>query len=157
MNANDGEAVASEISHRIIEDSTLDAVIYADRSGTIRMWNRAAESMFGHCSDEAVGESLDLIIPERQRGAHWRGWERVMETGVTQYGSSPLSAPGVRKDGSRVSLEFSIVILKDTAGDIDGVAAILRDVTERWNADRELRRTLREYEQRLTDRGTDSA
>jgi PAS domain S-box-containing protein len=149
MDDTHGESTTTGIPRRIIDESTLDAVVYADRSGTIRLWNRAAETMFGHTAEEAVGQSLDLIIPERQRDAHWTGWDRVMETGATRYGTSPLTAPGVRKDGSRVSLEFSIVMLKDADGQVEGVAAILRDVTERWNADRERRRLLREYEQRL--------
>ncbi|WP_291480507.1 PAS domain S-box protein [Corynebacterium sp.] len=146
----------AEIARRIIAESTLDAVVYADRSGTIRLWNHAAETMFGHRPDEAVGRSLDLIVPERQRDAHWRGWDRVMESGTTRYGTAPLTAPGVRKDGSRISLEFSIVMLKDPDGRVEGVAAVLRDVTERWNADRERRRLIREYEQRLAGRAEQS-
>lgn len=152
MDTDDRKAPASEIPRRIIEESTLDAVIYADRSGTIRLWNHGAEIMFGYRPDEAVGQSLELIIPERLRTPHWHGWDRVMETGATRYGASPLSAPGVTKDGRRISLEFSIVILKDPEGRIDGVAAIMRDVTERWNADRERRRLLKEYERQLADR-----
>lgn len=155
MDTNDGKASASEIPRRIIEESTLDAVIYADRSGTIRLWNHGAEIMFGYRPDEAVGQSLELIIPERLRTPHWQGWDRVMETGTTRYGTSPLSAPGVTKEGRRISLEFSIVILKDPEGRIDGVAAILRDVTERWNADRERRKLLKEYERQLADRTAD--
>lgn len=142
-----------EISARIIADSTLDAVIYADRSGIIQLWNAAAEDMFGHSADEAMGQSLDLIIPERQREPHWTGWDRVMETGETRYGTQPLTAPGTRKDGSRVSLEFSIVMLKDADGNVEGVAAVLRDVTQRWSDERERKKRIRELEALLNERG----
>lgn len=137
------------LAERIISGTTLDAVIYADHTGTIRLWNDAAVDMFGWSAGDAVGQSLDIIIPEKMRGAHWTGWDRVMETGVTRYGLEPLTAPGVRKDGTRVSLEFSIVMLKDAAGRVEGVAAILRDVTARWEKEREFKRRVRELESQL--------
>jgi PAS domain S-box-containing protein len=134
---------------RIIAGSTLDAVIYAGRDGRIRLWNGAAETMFGWTAAEATGQSLDLIIPTNLQGRHWAGWDRVMETGVTRYGTEPLTAPGETKDGRRISLEFSIVMLKEgdsPDGAVEGVAAVLRDVTARWEKDRELRRRLRDLE-----------
>lgn len=140
----DNEFTWREFAPRIITDSTLDAVIYADRSGTIRLWNDAATDMFGHTADEAVGQSLEIIIPEKHRGAHWTGWDRVMETGKTKYGKDPLSAPGVTKSGDKVSLEFSIVMLKGEEGKIEGIAAILRDVGKRWEREKKLREELRE-------------
>lgn len=139
------------LAERIITGSTLDAVIYADHTGTIRLWNDAAVDMFGWPAEDAVGQSLELIIPEKLRGAHWTGWDRVMETGVTRYGREPLTAPGVRKDGTRVSLEFSIVMLKDAEGRVEGVAAVLRDVTARWEKDRELKRRVRELEVQVSE------
>lgn len=142
------------LAERIITGSTLDAVVYADHSGTIRLWNDAAVHMFGWSAEDAVGQSLELIIPEKMRDAHWTGWDRVMETGVTRYGLEPLTAPGVRKDGTRVSLEFSIVMLKDAEGRVEGVAAVLRDVTARWEKDRELKRRVRELERQLTGQGS---
>lgn len=137
------------LAERIITGSTLDAVVYADHSGTIRLWNDAAVDMFGWSAEDAVGQSLELIIPEKMRDAHWTGWDRVMETGVTRYGLEPLTAPGVRKDGTRVSLEFSIVMLKDAEGRVEGVAAVLRDVTARWEKERALKRRVRELENQL--------
>ncbi|WP_291476129.1 PAS domain-containing protein [Corynebacterium sp.] len=139
------------LAERIITGSTLDAVIYADHTGTIRLWNDAAVDMFGWPAEDAVGQSLELIIPEKLRGAHWTGWGRVMETGVTRYGREPLTAPGVRKDGTRVSLEFSIVMLKDAEGRVEGVAAVLRDVTARWEKERELKRRVRELEVQVSE------
>lgn len=142
------------LADRIITGSTLDAVVYADHSGTIRLWNDAAVHMFGWSAEDVVGQSLELIIPEKMRGAHWTGWDRVMETGVTRYGREPLTAPGVRKDGTRVSLEFSIVMLKDAEGRVEGVAAVLRDVTARWEKDRELKRRVRELESQPAGQGS---
>lgn len=124
--------------------TTLDAVIYADRSGVIRLWNHGAEKMFGHSAAEAIGQSLDLIIPEKHRRAHWDGWDRVMASGKTRYGADPLAVPGLRADGSRMSLEFSITMLKDDAGEIEGIAAVLRDVSKRWEETRQLRQQIRD-------------
>ncbi|MDR7330559.1 PAS domain-containing protein [Corynebacterium guangdongense] len=140
---NDDE-IMRELAPRIIEESTLDAIIYADRSGVIQLWNDAAVELFGYSTEEAVGQSLDLIVPEKHRKAHWTGWDRVMETGHTKYGKDPLSAPGMTKNGDRVSLEFAIVMLKDTGGRVEGVAAIMRDVSKRWERDRKMIEELRE-------------
>ncbi len=129
------------LCQRIVEDAP-DAVIFADRDGTIRLWNSGAEAIFGYRSDEVIGKSLDLIIPENQRVRHWEGYRAVMATGVTRYGRELLKVPGLRKDGTRISLEFSILLPRDAAGEIVGAVAILRDVTERWEQDRALRRRL---------------
>ena len=119
-----------------------EAIIYADREGKIQLWNDGATRIFGYTAEDAMGQSLDLIIPERQRGRHWEGYKKVMETGVSRYGVDLLSVPAVRKDGSRLSLEFSVVLVRDEAGQPAGVAAIMRDVTARWQQDRELKARL---------------
>ncbi|ABK98823.1 PAS domain-containing protein [Pelobacter propionicus] len=126
-----------------------DAIIIADREGGVRFWNRGAELMFGHSAAEAVGQSLDLIIPENLRKRHWEGYWRVMASGETKYKTGLLSSPGVRKDGSRVSLEFSMVMLRDEAGAMQGCAAIMRDVTERWTREKELKERLTACETKL--------
>ncbi len=141
--------------YRRIVDEAQDAIIFADREGTIRLWNAAAETIFGHSADEAVGQSLDLIIPERLRQRHWDGYTKVMQTGETRYGRELLSVPGVRKDGSRISLEFSIALLRDADGMPSGITAILRDVSERFERDRELRQRLAELEARLRPAGVE--
>ena len=123
---------------RIVEEMP-DAVIFADRQGAIRLWNRGAETMFGYSAGEATGQSLDLIIPERFRARHWAGYRQVMATGVTSYGDRLLAVPATRKDGQRISIEFSIALLKDEHGEVIGAAAVVRDVTARWQAERELR------------------
>jgi PAS domain S-box-containing protein len=126
-----------------IVDHVQDAVIFADRDGVIRLWNAGAEAMFGYTAAEALGRSLDLIIPERQRERHWEGYRRVMATGVTKYtGDQMLAVPGVRKDGSRISLEFRIVPVRDATGAMLGIGAVMRDVTARWQRERELRERL---------------
>lgn len=134
-----------QIAARIVT-GTQDAVIYADREGTIRLWNVGAERIFGWSAGEAEGQRLDIIVPEKHRKPHWRGWYRVMDTGLTRYGADPLAVPGLRKDGSIVSLEFSITMLKDPEGRIEGIAAILRDVTKRWNRERALQKRVAELE-----------
>jgi PAS domain S-box-containing protein len=133
---------APEALFRRIVEEMPDAVIFADRQGAIRLWNRGAETMFGYSADEATGQSLDLIIPERFRARHWAGYRNVMATGVTSYGDRLLAVPATRKDGQRISIEFSIALLKDEQGGVMGAVAVVRDVTARWQAERELRERL---------------
>lgn len=139
------ENSSNELCARIIAE-TQDAVIYADKGGVIQLWNAGAEAIFGHSSSEAVGQTLDLIIPENLRDRHWEGWDGVMASGVTKYGREPLAVPGIRADGSRISIEFSITILRDAEDKIEGVAAMLHDVTERWERDRAIQKRLAEFE-----------
>ena len=134
---------------QLVNDSP-DAILVSDREGIIIFWNTGAEQMFGHSSADAVGQSLDLIIPENLRGRHWEGYRQVMASGDTKYKTGLLSSPGIRKDGSRVSLEFSIVLLRDEAGAMAGCASIMRDVTERWKKEKELKERLSDCETRLT-------
>jgi PAS domain S-box-containing protein len=122
-----------------------DAIIVTDRDGVIRFWNPGAARIFRYREDEALGQSLDLIIPERLRARHWSGYREFIETGRSRYGDGDLLAvPGMRKDGARLSLEFTIVALKGADGRIEGVAALMRDVTARFEETRELRRRLAE-------------
>ena len=130
---------------RIVEDSPI-AILFADRDGKIRLWNAGAEAMFGYPAQEALGQSLDLIVPERQRDRHWEGWTRVMATGVTKYGSDPLAVPAVRKDGSRISIEFNILLLRAPAGELLGAAAMIQDVTARWQQQKEMKARLASLE-----------
>ena len=125
-----------------VVNNAPDAILIADRKGIITFWNSGAELMFGHSAAEAVGQSLDLIIPENLRKRHWDGYGRVMAAGETKYQTGLLSSPGIRKDGTRVSLEFSMVLLRDEAGGMQGCASIMRDVTERWKKEKELRERL---------------
>lgn len=140
----DLEALAA----RVVAASS-DAILYADRDGVVRLWNRGCEEIFGWSAEEALGRSMDLIIPERLRGRHWDGWGKVMETGVTRYGKDVLAVPAARKDGSPLSIEFTIALHRDADGRIEGASAVIRDVTARWSRDKELRLRLKEAEARL--------
>jgi PAS domain S-box-containing protein len=122
-------------------DSMPDAVVYSDAEGRIRFWNSGAEHMFGFGAAEAIGQSLDLIIPEPLRQRHWDGYHKTMRTGETRYGAGDLLAvPAVRKDGSRISVEFTIVPFHDEAGAMRGIVAIMRDVTKRFEEMKALRK-----------------
>jgi len=124
-------------------ESAPDAIIFADGEGVIRFWNPGAERLFGFTAAEALGQSLDIIIPVNQRPRHWEGYRQVMATGESRYGHGDLLAvPGLRKDGSRISLEFTIVPMRDEAGRMEGMTAIMRDVTKRFEELRALRREL---------------
>jgi PAS domain S-box-containing protein len=124
-----------------------DAIIYSDRQRIIRLWNSGAEQMLGFSAAEAIGQSLDIFIPENQRARHWDGYFKVMETGVTRYAKELLAAPAIRKDGTRISTEFSMTIIRNTAGEIVGTAAVMRDVSARWQKEKVLRSRLAELEQ----------
>jgi PAS domain S-box-containing protein len=126
--------------------ASSDAIMFSDRDGIIRLWNSGAVKMFGFSSEEALGQSLDLIIPENLRGRHWDGYGRVMESGSSRYSTDLLSAPALRKDGTRISTEFSMVMVKDDAGRMLGVAAIIRDVTARWQREKELKERIKALE-----------
>ena len=135
----------TELVADAILSAAADAVVATDRDGTIRVWNPGAERIFGHRADEALGQSLDLIIPERLRQRHWEGFGHVMATGESRYGEGDLlSVPGIRKDGRRISLEFTIVPLKDETGRMQGIAAVMRDVTSRFEEVRALKKKLAE-------------
>ena len=123
-----------------------DAILFADREGIIRLWNQGAERIFGCTAEEAIGKSLDLIIPEKLRERHWEGYHKTMATGETRYGTEMLAVPAMHQDGSRMSTEFSIVLLSDDDGKPLGVAAIMRDITERRQQEKELRDRLAELE-----------
>lgn len=123
--------------------SAADAVVLCDRDGVIRLWNPGAERIFGFTAGEAVGRSLDIIIPEPQRARHWQGFDKVIATGRSRYGEGDLLAvPALHRDGRRISVEFTIVPVRDGAGAMTGMAAILRDVTARFEEMRALRRRL---------------
>jgi PAS domain S-box-containing protein len=126
---------SSTLAERIVAGMS-EAVIVSDPQGVIILWNHGAEAMFGYAAAEALGQSLDLIIPERFRARHWDGYRTVMSTGVTRYGRELLAVPAIRKDGTRLSIEFSLALLRDDDGAIAGAAAIVRDVTARWERER---------------------
>lgn len=146
--------MVSESTYRRIVENASDAVVVADKEGVIRLWNPRAEEIFGYSAEEAVGRTLDLIVPERQRERHWAGYHGVMASGVSRYGKGELLAvPATRRDGKRVSLEFTITLIRDEAGALIGPAAIIRDVSERWQRDRELMERLTTLEAQVAQHG----
>lgn len=146
MNRESMSTLPEDLPKRIL-DGSPDAILISDRSGVVRYWNAGAERIFGFSATEALGRSMELIIPERLRARHWDGWEKVMETGVTRYGDGQLlSVPALHRDGRQLSIEFSIQILKDAHSSVEWVVAVIRDGTERFNKEKALRARLKELE-----------
>jgi PAS domain S-box-containing protein len=136
------EAVPGGFIERLAADCP-DAVIYADAAGKIRFWNRSATRIFGYEAGEALGQTLDLIVPESLRARHWEGYHRVMAGGESRYGEGDvLAVPAMRQDGKRISIEFTVLPVRDDAGAMLGIAAFLRDTTGRFEELRALRREL---------------
>jgi len=120
-----------------------DAIVAADADGIIRFWNPGAERIFGFSEADAIGQSLDLIIPERLRQRHWDGYRHTMATGQSRYGEGEmLSVPALRQGGATISVEFTVVPLKSGSGEMTGIIAIMRDATKRFEEMRALRRKL---------------
>ncbi len=125
--------------------SPAEAIVASDREGAIVFWNAGAERVFGYAAAEALGQSLDLIIPEPQRERHWTGYDRVIASGESRFGAGDLLAtPGMHRDGRRLSLEFTIALVKDETGQVQAMVSVIRDVTARFEEMRALRKRLAE-------------
>lgn len=136
----------SEIELHQLVEAIGDAVIVADRNGAIALWNPAAERIFGFTETEALGRSLDLIIPERQREKHWNGYNQTMQTGQTRYATDILRVPALHKDGQRLSIAFTVALLYSAENEVTGIAAVVRDETTRFKEERDLRKRLEALE-----------
>jgi PAS domain S-box-containing protein len=123
-----------------------DAVVVADASGTINLWNPAAARLFGFTRAEALGNSLDLVIPERLQERHWTGYRKTMASGETRYGHEVLRVPAVQKDGRALSIAFTVGLLHGPQGETTGIVAVIRDETARFAEERSLRKRLVELE-----------
>jgi PAS domain S-box-containing protein len=123
-----------------------DAVVVCDAAGAIIVWNDAAVRMFGFTREDALGQSLDLIIPERQRQRHWDGYNKSMATGETRYGSDVLRVPALHKDGRTLSIAFTVAMLYDEARKVTAIVAVVRDETVRWAEERQLRTRVAQLE-----------
>lgn len=123
-----------------------DAIVVCDAGGAITVWNPAAERMFGFTPAEAVGQSLDLIIPERQRQRHWDGYHKTMASGQTKYGHDVLRVPALHKDGRPLSIAFTVAMLHAPDNAVSAIVAVIRDETVRWNEERVMRQRIRELE-----------
>ena len=127
--------------------TSSDAIVVSDADGRIVFWNPGATRIFGFDATEAQGQSLDLIIPEKLRARHWQGYRHVMATGHSRYGEGELlSVPALTKDGRRISVEFTIVMLRDEDGTAAGMASIMRDSTAHFEEMKSLRRRIAELE-----------
>lgn len=137
-----------KLSQQIIENAP-DAILYVDSAGLIQHWNSGAERIFGFSASEAIGQSLDLIIPEKLRERHWDGYFKTMSSGQSKYGSELLSVPSIHQDGQRLSIDFSIVMLKDKQGKVEGIAAIMRDMSDQRQKEKEMRERVAALEKQL--------
>ncbi|HJZ30999.1 MAG TPA: PAS domain-containing protein [Hyphomicrobiaceae bacterium] len=123
--------------------NTPDGILFADATGVIRFWNAGCERMFGYTAGEAIGQSLDIIIPETLRARHWQGFAHTVRTGQSRYAAGDvLAVPASRKDGSRLSVEFSIVPFRDAENRLIGMGAVMRDVSKRFEETKALRKAL---------------
>lgn len=135
--------------HRALIEQLADAVIFADREGLIQLWNPGAEAVFGYTPDEVLGHSLDVLIPERLRDAHWAGFRAAVDTGQMKHGREALTTRSVHKDGSDLYVDLSFALVKDDTGRVAGAVAVARDITARFNAERQSRRRMAELEAQI--------
>ncbi len=126
-----------------------DGIIASDAEGKIVLWNPGAERIFGWSEAEALGQTLDLITPERLRKRHWEGYDKSMATGTTKYGNDLLKVPALHKDGRPMSIAFTVAMLFDDQHKVSAVIAVIRDDTARFNDDRALRKRVTELEAQL--------
>jgi PAS domain S-box-containing protein len=140
---------SSNIDLKQLVEGAGDAIVVCDAEGAIVLWNKACERIFGFSQGDALGQSLDLIIPERQRQRHWDGYNKTMETAVTRYGADLLKVPALHKDGHTLSIAFTVSLLLGDDGKVSGIVAIVRDESARFAEDRKLRARLVELEAKI--------
>lgn len=143
-----GDATDAWLAQAVVTESA-EAIVVTDPNGNILLWNKGAARIFGFSAADVVGQSLDVIIPEKLRDRHWQGYRQTMLTGYTRYGDKLLSVPALHRDGHRLSIEFSVALLRDEADQIVGISAIMRDVTDRREAEKALRAKLSELQNRV--------
>jgi PAS domain S-box-containing protein len=134
-----------------------DAVVVSNATGAITLWNKAAERLFGYTEAEALGQSLDIIIPDRLRERHWDGYVKTMETGVTRYGTDVLQVPAIDKSGRNFSIAFTVALLYGPEGKVSDIAAVIRDDTKRFEKDRVQRKRINELEAQVKGLATAKA
>jgi PAS domain S-box-containing protein len=127
-----------DLDARILDD-VADALIYSDRSGTIVRWNRASSALFGFSAEEALGQNLDLIIPEHLRAAHWKGFETAIASGAMKLAGRPTLTRALHKAGRKLYIEMTFALVRNDVGDVLGSVAMARDVTERVERERTAR------------------
>ncbi|MFC4931877.1 PAS domain-containing protein [Massilia sp. GCM10023247] len=135
-----------ELDFQQLANALGDGLVVCDASGAITFWNAAATRIFGFTESDAIGQSLDLIIPERQRARHWDGYHKTMATGQTRYGNDVLRVPAVHKEGKPLSIAFTVAMLHGPGGEVTSIVAVVRDETERWSEERKLKARVTQLE-----------
>ena len=136
----------ANIDFRQLVQALGDGVIVCDAKGDITFWNAAATRIFGFAESEAIGQSLDLIVPQRQRDRHWDGYHKTMASGQTRYGADLLRVPALHKEGKPLSIAFTVALLHGADGEVSAIVALVRDETERWNEERKLKARVAQLE-----------
>jgi PAS domain S-box-containing protein len=144
------EGEQGAIDHAGLIEQAPDAVIFADREGIIRVWNPAAERIFGYAAAAAIGQDLNIIVPQSFRDAHWKGYDRALADGDTKYRGRSLPTRAKKADGTEIYVELSFAIIHGVGG-VLGALAQARDITERFEQERASRRRLRELEAGLKE------
>jgi PAS domain S-box-containing protein len=145
--------MAGEFQHQWLLDQCPDAVIFAGTDGVISYWNAAAARVFGFEPADAIGKDLNIIIPESFQDAHWKGYDRALGDKVTKYVGQSLPTKAQKADCTEIYVELSFAIVLDDAGEAAGALAQARDITERFNRDRDNLRKMRDLEQQLAAKG----
>lgn len=135
-----------ELDFQQLANALGDGLVVCDAAGAITFWNAAATRIFGFTESDALGQSLDLIIPERQRARHWDGYHKTMATGQTRYGNDVLRVPAVHKEGKPLSIAFTVAMLHGPGGEVTSIIAVVRDETERWSEERKLKARVTQLE-----------
>ncbi len=137
------------IDFQALVDGVGDGIMAADAQGLITLWNPACERMFGFTQADALGKSLDLIIPQRQQKPHWDGYHKTMATGITKYGNDVLRVPAVHKDGHTLSIAFTVSMLHNPDGSVSAIIAVIRDESVKFAEERALKKRITELEIQL--------
>ena len=140
--------VRTSIDYEQLVEVISDAIVVADATGVINVWNPAAERLFGFTQAEALGNSLDLIVPERLRERHWAGYGKTMASGETRYSRDLLRVPALHKDGRALSIAFTVGLLYGSQQEVIGIVAVIRDETTRFAEERALRKRMTELERK---------
>ncbi|MBI2771202.1 MAG: PAS domain-containing protein [Burkholderiales bacterium] len=142
----------STVDYQALVAAVGDAVMACDAAGAITLWNPACERMFGFTEAEALGKSLDIIIPQRQQQRHWDGYNQTMKSGITKYGNDVLRVPAVHKDGHTLSIAFTVALLHSPDGKVSSIVAVVRDESARFAEERALKKRLTELEMQQAPR-----
>jgi PAS domain S-box-containing protein len=141
--------MSSSIDFQALVTSAGDGIMASDAQGLITLWNPACTRMFGFTEADALGKSLDLIIPQRQQKPHWDGYHKTMETGKTKYGNDVLRVPAVHKDGHTLSIAFTVSMLYNPDGSVSAIVAVIRDESVKFAQERALKKRVTELEMQL--------